>query len=129
MKRRGLIKKGDKIYFDRGYFSHNNYQIAINIYRIIPIIFPKSHYDINKIKESISLPLDSYKDMSTFEETKNEISDLVNQTVKILTDWKDLKPIRGIIEDFFKVAKEAFWFRRIPQFIQKNQWSKTSYWD
>lgn len=26
LKRRGLIKKGDKIYFDRGYFSHNNYQ-------------------------------------------------------------------------------------------------------
>ena len=43
-----------------------------------------------------------------FKKTKNEISDLVNQTVKILTYWKDLKPIIGIIEDFFKVAKEAF---------------------
>ena len=120
MKRRGLIKKGDKIYFDRGYFSHNNYQIAINIYRIIPIIFPKSNYDINKIKESISLPLDSYKDMSTFEETKNEISDLVNQTVKILTYWKDLKPIRGIIEDFFKVAKEAFGLGEFHSYTEKS---------
>ena len=90
MKRRGLIEKGDKIYFDRDYFSHNNYQIAINIYRIIPIIFPKSHYDINKIKENISLPLDSYKDYEYFKKTKNEISDLINQTVKILTYWKDL---------------------------------------
>ena len=52
--------------------------------------------------------MDSYKDYEYFKKTKNEISDLVNQTVKILTDWKDLKPIRGIIEDFFKVAKEAF---------------------
>ena len=107
MKRRGLIKKGDKIYFDRGYFSHNNYQIAINIYKIIPIIFPKSNYDINKIKESISLPLDSYKDYEYFKKTKNEIIDLVNQTVKILTDWKDLKPIRGIIEDFLQSSQRS----------------------
>ena len=25
-----------------------------------------------------------------------------------LKNWKDLKPIRGLIEDFFKVAKDAF---------------------
>ena len=119
LKRRRLIKKGDIIYFDRGYFSHKNYQIAINIYRIIPIIFPKSNYDINKIKDTMSLPLDSYKDMSTFEKTKNEIADLVNQTVELLTNWKDLKPDRGIIEDFFKAAKRSIWFRRIPQLYRK----------
>ena len=27
---------------------------------------------------------------------------------KELRNWKELKPIRGIIEDFFKVAKDAF---------------------
>ena len=58
--------------------------------------------------------------MSTFEETKNEISDLVNQTVKILTKWKDLKPIRGIIEDFFKVAKEAFGLGEFHSYAEKS---------
>ena len=120
LKRRRLIKKGDKIYFDRGYFSRYNYQIAITVYRIVPIIFLKSNYDINKIKESISLPLDSYKDMSTFEETKNEIIDLVNQIVEILTNWKDLKPDRGIIEDFFKVAKEAFGLDKFHSYTDKS---------
>ena len=67
----------------------------------------------------MSLPLDSYKDMSTFEKTKNEIADLVNQTVELLTNWKDLKPDRGIIEDFFKAAKRSIWFRRIPQLYRK----------
>lgn len=120
LKRRQLIKKGDIIYFDRGYFSHKNYQIAINIYRIIPIIFPKSQYDINKIKDTISIPLDSYKDMSTFEETKKEIKNLVNQTVQILSKWKDYKPDRGIIEDFFKVAKDAFGLGKFHSYTDKS---------
>lgn len=120
LKRRSLIKKGDIIYFDKGYFSHKNYQIAITMYRIIPIIFPKSNYDINKIKESMSLPLDSYKNMRTFKETKEEIIDLVTQTVKILTNWEDLKPDRGIIEDFFKVAKEAFGLDKFHSYTDKS---------
>ncbi len=120
LERRGLIKKGDIIYFDRGYFSLYNYLIAINMYRIVPIIFPKSNFDINKIKESISLPLDAYKDMRTFEETKKEITDLVNQTVEILTNWKDLKPERGIIEDFFKAAKGAFGLGKFHSYTEKS---------
>ena len=120
LKRRNLIKNGDILYFDRGYFSHKNYQIAINIYRIIPVIFPKSNYDINKIKDTMSLPLDSYKDMKIFVETKNEITDLVNQTVKILSKWEDYKPDRGIIEDFFKVGKEAFGLDKFHSYTEKS---------
>ena len=41
LKRRNLIKPKDLIYFDRGYFSYENYKIGINKYKIIPVIFPK----------------------------------------------------------------------------------------
>ena len=41
LKRRSLIKPKDLIYFDRGYFSYENYKIGINKYKIIPVIFPK----------------------------------------------------------------------------------------
>ena len=58
--------------------------------------------------------------MSTFEKTKKEITDLVNQTVEILTNWKDLKPDRGIIEDFFKVAKEAFGLDKFHGYTEKS---------
>ena len=64
--------------------------------------------------------MDSYKDYEYFKKTKNEISDLVNQTVKILTYWKDLKPIIGIIEDFFKVAKEAFGLGEFHSYTEKS---------
>ena len=68
----------------------------------------------------MSLSLDSYKDMSTFEETKNEITTLVNQTVQILSNWKDYKPDRGIIEDFFKVGKEAFGLDKFHSYTEKS---------
>ena len=72
LKRRRLIKNGDKLYFDKGYFSLNNYHIAINKFRIIPLIFPKSNFDINKIKTNLSIPLEFYKDMSTFDDNVKE---------------------------------------------------------
>ena len=35
----GIIKDKDIILCDRGYFSYKNYQIGINKYKIIPVIF------------------------------------------------------------------------------------------
>lgn len=42
LRRRRIIKDKDIILCDRGYFSYKNYQIGINKYKIIPVIFPKS---------------------------------------------------------------------------------------
>ena len=120
LKRRGIIKDGDKLYFDKGYFSKENYQIGINIYKIIPIIFPKGNFDINRIKGELSYPLDVYNSTSNLEKMKDEIHELTNQIVEILKDWKDLKPLRGIIEDFFKVAKKAFGLEKFHSYTEKS---------
>ena len=101
-------------------FSLMNYHIAINKYRIVPLIFPKSGFDVNKIKETLSVPLEFYKDMSTFEDNLKEINDLVNLTVKELKNYDDLKPKRGIIEDFFKVAKDAFGLDKFHSYTEKS---------
>ena len=120
LKRRGLIKKGDILYFDKGYFSLMNYYIAINKYKIVPLIFPKSNFDVNKIKERISIPLEFYKDMKTFEDKLEEITNLVDLTVEKLENYDDLKPKRGIIEDFFKVAKNAFGLDEFHSYTEKS---------
>ena len=72
LKKRRLIKYGDKLYFDKGYFSKENYQIGINIYKIIPIIFPKGNFDINRIKGELSYPLDVYNSTSNLEKNERE---------------------------------------------------------
>ena len=120
LERRGLIKKGDKLYFDKGYFSLMNYYIAINKYKIVPLIFPKSNFDVNKIKENMSIPLDFYKDMKTFDDNVEEITALVDLTVEELKNFDDLKPVRGIIEDFFKVAKDAFGLGEFHSYTKKS---------
>ena len=120
LKRRGLIKYGDKLYFDKGYFSKENYQIGINTYNIIPIIFPKGNFDINRIKGELSYPLDVYNSTSDLEKMKEKIHEITNQIVEILKNWKDLKPERGIIEDFFKVAKKAFGLGKFHSYTEKS---------
>ena len=120
LKRRGLIKKGNILYFDKGYFSLMNYYIAINKYKIVPLIFPKSIFDVNKIKERISIPLEFYKDMKTFEDKLEEITNLVDLTVEKLENYDDLKPERGVIEDFFKVAKNAFGLDEFHSYTEKS---------
>ena len=41
-------------------------------------------------------------------ELKEKINSMSTILFEKLKNWKDLKPIRGLIEDFFKVAKDAF---------------------
>lgn len=97
-----------------------NYYIVINKYKIVPLIFPKSNFDVNKIKENMSIPLDFYKDMKTFEDNVEEITNLVDLTVRELKNHSDLKPERGIIEDFFKVAKDAFGLGEFHSYTKKS---------
>ena len=56
----------------------------------------------------MSYPLDIYQENKDTESLKNEFNLLCSKLYYFLENWKDLKPERGIIEDFFKVAKDAF---------------------
>ena len=105
---RRIIKKGDVILFDMGYYSYNNYILGITKYKIIPVIFPRSNFNINKLKGRMSYPLDIYQENKDTESLKNEFNLLCSKLYYFLENWKDLKLERGIIEDFFKVAKDAF---------------------
>ena len=107
LKRRRLFKKRTIILFDKGYYSYKNYRIGLNIYRIIPIIFPKYKNTTQKLKDNLSYPLDIYNSR-TYEQDKKEYNHLKHLLMEYLKNWKDLKPERGLIEDFFKVGKDTF---------------------
>jgi len=86
----------------------------------LPIIFPKSSYDINKIKDQLSFSLTIYNNLSKIDKCKNEITPLAQDLVEILKEWEELKPERGIIEDFFKVAKDAFGLGKFHSYTDKS---------
>ena len=71
----------------KGISLKENYQIGINTYNIIPIIFPKGNFDINRIKGELSYPLDVYNSTSDLEKMKekiHEITDLIVENTKEL---------------------------------------------
>ena len=108
LQKRRIIKRKDMILFDRGYYGYKNYQIGINKYRIVPIIFPKDSFKEEKLKGQMSYPMEVYFNNKHSKELKEKINSMSTILFEKLKNWKDLKPIRGLIEDFFKVAKDAF---------------------
>ena len=94
LKRRSLIKPKDLIYFDRGYFSYENYKIGINKYKIIQIIFPKEIFKINKFQDQMSYSLMIYKNKKEIDKNKKLTKHLQDLLLIKLENWKDYKPIR-----------------------------------
>ena len=108
LQKRRIIKRKDIILFDRGYYGYKNYQIGVNKYKIVPIIFPKESYKEEKLKGQMSYPIEVFSRNKKAKELKKDIDSIASILFNKLQNWKDLKSVRGIIEDFFKVAKDAF---------------------
>jgi hypothetical protein len=49
LKRRRIARNGDTIVFDKGYYSYKNYLMGISRFKIIPLIFPKKNFKMNKL--------------------------------------------------------------------------------
>ena len=114
LRRRNIIKPKDILYYDKGYFSYKNYLIAVNIFKIVPVIFPQSKFSIDKLKAMISYPLESFNQTDKAEELKSEIKAIGKILINKLKNWKEYKPIRGIIRRFFQSRKRCIRIRQIP---------------
>ena len=116
LRKRRIIRKKDTIIFDRGYYKYENYQIGISKYKIVPLIFPKEKFKLQKLKDKLTYPLRIFKDKTT----KNQDKKLYKTLTKILTQkiqkWKQYKPIRGKIEDFFKLCKSGLGLKKLHKY-------------
>ena len=126
LKRRHIIKNKDILMFDRGYYSYKNYLIGINEYKIIPMIFPKSYFKIEKLNNLISYPLEVFNKIKNSDIKKQLFKSIKKILLKMLSNWKDYKPIRGKIEDFFKITKDAFGLDKLHKYTDKSV-NKTVY--
>ena len=73
LKRRKKIRSGDVLYFDKGYFSYENYVIGIAKYKIVPVIFPRINCNYNKLFDMLSYPLNIFDSKRNTEEEKKII--------------------------------------------------------
>ena len=120
LKRRRLLQKGQVILFDKGYYSMENYINAINMYNVVAVIFPKQYFTIEKLDARMSTTLDIFHDENTLEDEKSLFLELTTTLYEKLENWEELKPTRGLIEDFFKVCKDAFGLGEFHSYTQSS---------
>jgi hypothetical protein len=120
LQKRRIIQKGDTIIFDKGYYSYKNYQLGISKYKIVTFIFPKENFNRNKLNDQLSYPLQVFKKTKKILGQKLFYNHLKTELFKKLDDWKKFKPIRGKIEDFFKLLKQGLNMREIHKYTPKS---------
>ena len=120
LKIRRLLQKGQVILFDKEYYSIENYINAINKYNVIAVIFPKQSFTIGKLDARMSTTLDIFHDENTLENEKSLFLELTATLYEKLENWEELKPTRGLIEDFFKVCKDAFGLGEFHSYTQSS---------
>ena len=120
LQKRQKKKKEDTLIFDKGYYSYENYQIGISKYKIVHFIFPRDNFKRNKLNDQLSYPLQTFKKTKKIITEKRFYDNLKHELLKKLDNWKKLKPIRGKIEDFFKLLKQGLNMREIHKYTPKS---------
>ena len=117
LKRRRILRKGDRIIFDKGYFSKENYQIAIVDYESAVLIFPRGKNPLQSVFDYVSYPLECF----TGENKKKHLyTALTKESKEMMEKWKNFKGIRSKIEDFNKILKEALSLRKIHHYTEES---------
>jgi len=117
LKRRRIIRKGDIVIMDKGFYAYKNYLIGIT-YRVVPLIFPRSNFDIGRLDGLLSYPLDIFGSKNLNEE-KRRFKSLKAKLMNLLLRWQDFKAVRSAIEDVFKLAK-SFGLRRLHRYTRRS---------
>lgn len=107
LHRRRKIRAGDILYFDKGYYSYENYVVGIAKYKIVPVIFPKINCNFNKLFDMLRYPLNIFDSKRNTKEEKKLYKKLVAKFKSLIENWGGLRLIRSLIEDVFKLAKKA----------------------
>ena len=95
LQKRCIIQKGDTVIFDKGYYGYKNYQLGISKYKIVPFIFPKENFNITKLNDQLSYPLQVFKQTNKIKMKKQFYNNLKHDLFKNLDNWEKFKPIRG----------------------------------
>lgn len=121
LRRKKIIRRGDRILFDRGYYSYENYKQALQKYKVIPLILIKEKFDKKKLEDMLSFPLEVFKNKKeNLEKAKLHYKGLVKELMDHIMETKKIKYHRGFIEDFFKIMKVGFGFKKLNRYTLRS---------
>lgn len=98
LRRKKIIKRGDRILFDRGHYSYDNYKIALQKYKVIPLILIKEKFDKKKLEDMLSFPLEIFKNKKEdLRKAKRHYKALVKELMNYIMETKKIKYHRGTV--------------------------------
>ena len=118
LKRRRIVRRGDIVIMDKGFYAYRNYLVGINEYRIVPLIFPRSNFNIGRLDGILSYPLSIFGSKMLEKEIRR-FKALKAKLMNLLRRWEHFKAVRSVIEDVFKLAK-SFGLRRLHRYTGRS---------
>jgi len=103
LRRRRIVRRGDTVIMDK-FYAYRNYLVGVNEYRVVPLIFPRSNFDVERLDGLLSYPLSIFSSRNLKKE-KRRFKALKAKLMNLLQRWEEFKPVRSVIEDVFKLAK------------------------
>jgi hypothetical protein len=119
LKKRRILRKMDKILLDRGYYSYANYAVAIQKYKVIPLIIPKKGFSLAKLEKLVPVSL-FWFGTKEGKEKITQLTDIMREFKREIKDTEKLAMERGIIELVFKCAKAILSFDELHKYTAKS---------
>ena len=117
LKKRRVIRKGDVVIADKGYYSYKNYLSGITRFRIVPLIFPRKNFSLSRALGLLSYPLDVFCSNSL---RKDVFIKLARKFGEMILKWERYRSIRSRMEDLFKLANNAFSLDKLHRYTKKS---------
>jgi len=87
LKHRRIVRKGDVIMADKGYYSYKNYVMAVSRFKIVPLIFPRKNFSLKRLLGMFpfSYPLEIFFSRSG---KRFVFVRFVREFVKLIRNWQ-----------------------------------------
>lgn len=121
LKKRRLLRKGQLVIADKGFYSACNYLTGINKYKIVPLVFPRKKPTLKVLKDKITNPLDYFD----YKNKPGKIYEKLRERLfELLPKWGDFRRTRWKIEKVFQFLKENLGLGHIHAYTKRSVYKK-----
>ena len=119
LKRRRIARTENLIVCNKGYYSYQYYVDGILDFRIVPLIFSKKKFCLKNLLKRLSFPLSIFGHSDTRERVRL-LKRLVRKLISGLAHEDAYLAVRSLIEDVFKLAKNAFSLKKFHRYTTRS---------
>ncbi len=107
------IHSGDLVLCDKGFTSKLSYQILINRFYLVPIIYPRKNTDLDQLIRNLNPPLDAFSHNKYKLEKWCRVANLFKN---LINKWVNFKNCRLNIEIFLNITKNTLGLNKLHQY-------------